>query len=488
MLRGAPQRRLPSALVAAVLIAAARRAMALPGVVQDAVLYLASAVFAGVTIVMAVSADYRLWGEIAGISYLVGGLGCVLVAALARRREASSRVGSGGQGGGRALDQWQPERSAHQARLARMAILVFVLLGAVIVPLATELTLRAEASPGANAQPEVAVIERAGDRLASGHNPYLRHPMSVGISPSSDRRQVDDTAYFPYLPGMVPFGLLNASSLPKELRDARVLLVGFTLLVVGIALALVGGDPDRRAKVLQFLVVLPSGALPMVTGGDDLPVLALMLLGLVLAHRRQPVLAGLVVGLAGTLKFTAWPMLLLLPFAIEDRDGRRAPLRYGLSVLAVVGPVIGLGFAPSPASFLVNVVRFPLGLARIKSPAASPLFGQVLVSIFPEEKTLIVGALLALGAGTVLYSLCRYPPRSAVAVARFTAFAMMLATVLAPATRFGYLIYPINLVVWAYLLDVMPGSAPRRATSPPGGQSASLISYNVSETDAVGAL
>ena len=66
--------------------------------------------------------------------------------------------------------------------------------------------------------------------------------------------------------------------------------------------------------------VLPTGALPMVTGGDDLPVLALLFLGLVLAAKRRPALAGLVLGLSGTLKFTSWPVILLACFAVRDRD------------------------------------------------------------------------------------------------------------------------------------------------------------------------
>ena len=56
----------------------------------------------------------------------------------------------------------------------------------------------------------------------------------------------------------------------------------------------------------------------MVTGGDDLPVIALMVLGLALATRRRPISSGLAMGLAGTLKFTAWPLLLLLALGRSD--------------------------------------------------------------------------------------------------------------------------------------------------------------------------
>jgi hypothetical protein len=52
-----------------------------------------------------------------------------------------------------------------------------------------------------------------------------------------------------------------------------------------------------------------------------------------------------------------------------------------------------------------------------------------------------------------------YRPSTPGQIARYTGFLMALATVLAPATRFGYLIYPVNLVVWSYMLDHM--TAPR---------------------------
>ncbi len=42
--------------------------------------------------------------------------------------------------------------------------------------------------------------------------------------------------------------------------------------------------------------------------------------------------------------------------------------------------MIGVGFLTSPAAFVENVIRFPLGLTSVKSPAASPLLGQVLVT------------------------------------------------------------------------------------------------------------
>ncbi len=431
---------------------------------QDALLYLASAVFALCTAFVAISADYRQWGQMAAVAYAAGAGICLAVSRRARRRGmAAERIG------------W-----------TRRLVVLLLIVGAVLLPLFAQLTWRAEARPGAHAQPEVAVLERAGDRAVHAQDPYLKDPSSVGVSPSSDSPTVDQSSFFPYLPGMVPFGLLNAVGGPPELRDARVALGGFTLIVGAIALLASDATLGRRGRALQFLVILPSGALPMVTGGDDLPVLALMLLGLVLAQRRRPVLAGLALGCAGTLKFTAWPLLLLLLLSVRDREGQRAPLRYGLAVLVIVVPVIGAGVVLDPTAFFDNVVRFPLGLARVKSPAASPLLGQVLVTVFPHHKTLITAFLVVVGAVIVAVALARRPPRTVAAAARFTAFAMLVATVLAPATRFGYLIYPANLFVWAYVLDGMRFARGAAGAGRGEDQLASSISNTVSTSELVG--
>ncbi len=445
--------------MASVLRRFADRALVAPAVGKDAFLYGGSIVFALVTALVAVSADYRDWGEMAAVAYGLGFLVCSAALVASRRdRLSGARVG----------------------QLRRLVVLG-VFAGAVAAPLVSELVWRAEAVPGQHAQAEVAVLERAGDRLAAGANPYLSHPTTVGISPSSDAKGIDAESYYPYLPGMVPFGLLNATSLPKELGDARASLTLFTLAIAAIALAKKDASVGRRGRVLQFLVILPSGALPMVTGGDDMPVIALILLGLVFAATRRPVLCGLVLGCAATLKFTAWPVLLLVVLVARDREGRPAGIRYALSAAVVVVPIVAVGALPNPAAFFVNVVKFPLGIAKVHSPAASPLIGEVLVSIFPHDRRAITFALLAVGLVLIACGLKRFTPRTPAQVARFTAWALLLATALLPATRFGYLIYPANLFVFSYLLDGIEASVAKP------DYSASSTSNSLSSTELAGA-
>jgi hypothetical protein len=414
------------------------RLAGLPVLSQDGLLYLASAALAAGIIAIAVTADYREWAEMAIGPYVAAAAASWVV----ERRRDRLRGTSGSSP--------RPRGGVGDPVRATIALLVLVL--AVLLPLGYQLVWRADSRPGAHAQPEVAVIERAGDRAAHGLDPYLASPAAVGVSPSSDSRAVDASTFFPYLPGMAVFGMPNVSTGSPELDDARVALTVFTLLIALLALVLVRAPPERRWRAFQFLIVLPSGALPLVTGGDDLPVLALMLLALVLAQRRQPVLSGIAIGLAGTLKFTAWGLLVLLAMAEYDRSGRRAIGRYLWAAAAVVVPVVAAGVAFGPHAFLVNVVEFPLGLTKVNSPAASPLPGQVLVTLLPHLKRALTVVLVALGLAAVLAGWWRWRPSSPAAVSRFTALAIILAILVAPATRFGYFIYPANLLVWSVLV------------------------------------
>jgi hypothetical protein len=427
----------------------------IPALVQDALLYVAAAGFAFLTSAFAVSSDYRSWGWFAGIVYVVAALSALVSERVIGHPKLAGEV------------------PAAKIFAARKVIVALVICGAVFAPLAAEVGWRAEATSGAHAQPEVPVIERAGDRVAAGHSPYLANPTQVGNDASSDSKSIDGQSYFPYLPGMAVFGLTNALSLPAALTDARLVIVAFTIAIAALALRLAGSSNGRRLRVLQFLVALPLGALPLVTGGDDLPVIALVLLGLVLAARRSPILAGLALGCAATLKFTAWPILLLMALASQDRSGRRAPGRYLASAALVVVPVTVIGFIPSPRAFVESVIKFPLGLTGVRSPAASPLLGQVITNLLPHERKPVTVALLAVGLVIVIVVGKLRTPRTTAQVAAFTAFALLIATVLAPATRFGYLIYPADLAVFAYLVAGMRSTALATATSLSSGQSLS---------------
>jgi hypothetical protein len=433
---------------------------------RDAFLYGISAVFAGVTALAMSIPLYREWGRLAVAPYAVG---AVWMLVLARRRAAAPRSSSGGEVNGRA---W---------KAARLAAFLIVLLGSTVVPLALEVVWASEGNAALHVQPEVLVVERAGIRAAHGEDPYQVVDRNGHILIRQSAIPVYEL-YYPYLPGMVVFGFSSGSKVEARLTDARIQFLVFTVIVALVALSRMRPSTDARTRAFQALTALPTAALPLATGGDDMPVVALMLLGLVALQRRRPVLAGLALGAASTLKFTAWPVVLLAMFAATDRQRRRAIGRYALAVALLVVPVVFPVAIHNPSAFIDNVVRFPLGLAGVASPAASALPGHILVSLVPAIRRPYVIIVGVVGLALLARYLVRHPPRDAAGVARVTGWVMLVAILLAPATRVGYLLYPINLFLWAWMFRNSDDPADAGDAPPEGGPDAGQLPSGVSNT------
>jgi hypothetical protein len=349
-------------------------------------------------------------------------------------------------------------------------IFLVVLLGATLLPLSLEVLWRTDSGGSAHVQPEVSVVERAGWAFVHGKDPYAHiNPHAPATAPPG---QPAYDVYNPYLPLMSLFGGPRTTHAPPRLTDARVAFSVFTILVVVVAMALCRGPTGPRVLALQSMTVLPTAALPLATGGDDVPVAALMLLGLVLLQRRRPLWAGLTLGVAASMKITAWPLTALAFLVARDNNGergRRPSLAVVAGIVAVMIPAVLPTAAENLSAFIDNVVRFPLGLAGVRSPAGSPLIGHVVVSVFPGihrafTATVAVGGVLALA-----YVLVRHRPRTPAALARLMAWVMTVAILLAPATRVGYLLYPVDFFVWAWLLrseDTVDGPVQQSEGSP----------------------
>jgi hypothetical protein len=369
---------------------------------------------------------YREWGQLAVLPYLAATVAASVLARVARRRRVLG---------------------------ARVALSTLVFIGAVVAPLACEVVWRFEVTPQSlHVQPEVTVVERAAAELSKGQDPYRARMVDgvlIGRVPSLPAYE----SFFPYLPAMTSFGLPAATSLPSEMTDARIY---FVLVTVGCVLAALWAlrriDAERRLRAAQVAIVLPWAALTMVTGGDDLPIVGLLLVGVVLAQRRRPGWAGLVLGLVSAMKFTAWPLALLALFAARDPEGRRRPLRMLAGILVVAAPLVLLFGAWGPQAFVANVVAFPLGLSGVASPAGSALPGHLLVSHLPSiHHAYTVLAAIGGAAALGLY-LWRHPPGDVAKVCQVAGWTLLVAIMLAPATRIGYLLYPLNLFVWSWML------------------------------------
>ncbi|WP_052706427.1 glycosyltransferase 87 family protein [Streptomyces rubellomurinus] len=360
--------------------------------------------------------NQRIWGLIAAPAYALAGLLCLTL----------------------------PRRVAAHAAAA------VALVGAVLAPLGLlALTGRH--------QSEVMVVERSAHLLLTTGDVYLPHPAVV-------------TDYNPYLPAMSLFGLPrqlfgSSTAFARVAGDARIWFALAFFVCLLAAWRLLRPSRDRAPLLpLAVLTASPLIALALVVGGIDLPLIGVCCLAMALAERGRTVGAGLVLALACTLKWTAWPALPVAVLLLWRLYGRRPAARTALIAVGTSVAVMLPAWLRQSDALRDQVVRFPLGLTAIRTPAGSPLPGKVLAGIGPTGHSISL-ALVTIGAVGVTIWLLARPPVTAIAAADLLAVGLTIAFMLAPAGRFGYLGLPAVLLIW-------PRLAARRWSSrrplPPG--------------------
>ncbi len=287
-------------------------------------------------------------------------------------------------------------------------------------------------------QPEVSVIQRSAGQLVHDHSPY----QSVATLATAH----NPNAYNPYLPVMSLFGIPRALFGPGMMTDPRVWFGLAFLIIFALALAATGGQHVVRWTL--FIAATPVIAFELAVGGTDVPILALMCLGFALLWKRpRHVLAGLAIGVAAAAKATAWPAVVVIAVLIAVRDGRRPMLHFLAAAVAAAAALIGPVAILWPSALVDNTIMFPLGLASIKSAAASPLPGHIIAQTGHAGHVAAVG-LLVLAGLAIAVSLAVRPPRDVPSGAWRLIIGLTLMFLLAPATRFGYFIYPAALLAW----------------------------------------
>ena len=434
------------------------------GLAADLSLYALSAAFALVTALTSTLLPHRAWGEIAAWSYLAAVL-ATLTQLLVRRADLRHTPASPSLAPRSSVLSLVGALSGVGGRL----VLTWIVWSATaLLPLVVEAVQRAGGRTD-RAQDEVLVVEQMGQRMLDSGTPYLGRS-AIAALPAGEQL----LGYAPYQPGMAIFGLPRAIAGDFWWTDARVWFAVVTGLALVFAISLLRaaargpvetampGQPDPSGALvrgLQFATVLPICALTLATGGDDLPVLALCLLALAFCAADRYGLAGLAVGAAAALKLFAFPVVAVLAvLAITTGRGRRfLPGALGLPIIVLIPP-----FLVERDAFLENVIRFPLGHGVVTSPAQSPFPGYLISSALPGGR-FIAAALLAAVALAIAVLLIRRPPGTAATAALFCGWGLLAAILLMPTTRFGYLLYPLALLVWAPALSKPTASTPLRS-------------------------
>lgn len=389
---------------------------ALNGLSSDALLYGLSAVFALVLGWRSDQAAQWQWGYLSFAPYLF----VALVAWLLSRRNVRRIIS------------------------ARVALLALVMLGTVVIPLGLEAHWR-------HAQPEVGVIVRSATNVSKGKDPYRTY-MHDGHLVNEIPGLPAYESFFPYFPLMSVFGMPSAlTHKGKGLTDPRIVMSLMTLLASALALGLLRATREKKVRIAQVLMALPTGALFLSTGGDDMPILALLLLGVVALQRRSNYLAGVSFGLAAAMKLTAWPMAAGALLVARERDGRPAWKKVGLIIAVIVVVTITPFVTHAPAAFISNVLAFPLGLAGVVSPAASALPGHILATWWHPFKHILAPVAFVLGGYFVAKYFRRHWPLTLSQLLGVLSVAMLVLICVASATRIGYVIYPLNFALWSWV-------------------------------------
>jgi hypothetical protein len=291
-----------------------------------------------------------------------------------------------------------------------------------------------------SAQPEVWVIERSASLLLRTGTPYV-NVFALGRPPV-----VND--YTPYGPVMTLFGmpraLFGGSALGNALTDARLYFALVAVLCVWGTLRLFN-LPRVPLRAAQIAVAFPLTTLAFATSGPDLAIVSLLVLGCALAARDHPVAAAAGLAAAAHAKLNAMLAVPVIAFLVGARLGKRALgafLLWLLAVTAVVNVPVAL---VDSRSFVEHVLRFPAGLGAVTSPAASPLPGHLIAATGPAGQV-VSFLLLAAAAVAIGFWLIRKPPVTGSDTAFRLATGLAAFALLTPATRFGYLVYPLVLV------------------------------------------
>jgi Glycosyltransferase family 87 len=363
---------------------------------------LGCALFGGGVALFSKDPLHRLWGTSAAIAYALA---------------AAAVLG------------WRRSRDSTGVDLA----LGIMVCGAILIPLLWMVWT-------GHGEPEVGVVANSATTLIKHGTPYKSAKVLATTT--------NPNLYNPYLPLMAVFGVPQALLGHGPLTDPRVWFGVVFLVVFAFALRVAGARDSVRWALL--LTVSPIIAFELCVGGTDVPMVAFLCLGFALLWRpmrSNAVAAGLALGIASSMKATAWPALAVAFALLYTRDGKREAWRFTAWSLAVVAVIVGPFAILRFGALVKNTILFPLGLASVKSQAASPLLGHVLAQTGPLGHTVVV--ILLVGSGlAILVSLVVRPPRDVPAATWRLVIALSVMFVLAPSTRFGYFIYPAALVMW----------------------------------------
>ena len=173
------------------------------------------------------------------------------------------------------------------------------------------------------------------------------------------------------------------------------------------------------------------------------------------------------------MKSTAWAAVPVLAIMAWVQYTPRAAARFSATAIGATG-ILALLAAPQALAtpddvkaVKQNLIDFPLGLTKHKTPAASPLPGHLIAELGTVGHWTAVALMVLAGVAFAAWILLR-PPRDARDAAWRLAVGYAVLFILDPSTRFGYFAYPLALLGWLALTKTQ---LPERAAATPPEES-----------------
>ncbi|MET0234962.1 MAG: hypothetical protein ABW224_10020 [Kibdelosporangium sp.] len=400
----------------------------------DIAIYSVCAVFAIATALWSEFYGYRVWGNFASVAYVFGAAHAIWLLI----RPA---------GIGRLRSRWVPVGAvAGLGMIVPLVILVFRRLTGtdwLITPWSWA------------AQPEVWVIERSARLLFATGTPY--------VDVESLGRAVEVNDYTPYGPIMAVFGFPRQLA-DGALTDARIMFAVTTVITIALSLKLLAW-PTVPLRAAHLAIVSPLTALTFAVAGPDLAIIGLIVLAGALAARHRTIWCAVVLAAVVSMKLSALPAVVVIVFfVVTTTAGRTALIRFFAAIAGVVAVLNVPVLIVQPGAFVEHVIKFPTGLGKITSPAASPLPGHLIASIGPAGHVIAL-VLVGLAATALTAWLLVKPPATGSDAMLKTAIGLGAAILLVPASRYGYLVYPLVLWGAAMTFSMAERATPRPATS-----------------------
>lgn len=214
-----------------------------------------------------------------------------------------------------------------------------------------------------------------------------RVPWNYSLAPSNPA--LHHNVYFPLVPlsGVPVAWVMQGLGIPYDYRQVLLLFLAIGLGAVWILPI----APARRFAIAVTLFLTPLLALYFWAGRNDVPVVALVMLGLALLARNRPAAAGLVMGGALAYKLFAAPAVpfLLATLWLRWRAGKDAgELARALLALAAV-PLLTIVpfFLTTPAAFVRDVVLYPGAGGPQSYPISGLGLGGFLLAIHALHRT-----------------------------------------------------------------------------------------------------